>query len=127
MDATLERLHRLAITSEFIGAWRLLLKHGGHGLDRVAIFELVGERVFGEFRPGLLLVVAQSGVEERLEMRGRRRSVRGAHIFEPVGEMRLEEARFGGFLPRIDALFVPSSRSWLGWLRWALYCIWVLS
>lgn len=102
MDATLERFYRLAIASEFIGAWSLLLKHGSHGLDRVAIFELVGERVFGEFRPGLLLIVAQSGVEERLEVRGRR-SVRRTHIF---GEMGLEKAQFGGFLPRIDALFV---------------------
>lgn len=124
MDATLERFHRLAITSKFIGAWSLLLKHGSHGLDRVAIFELVGERVFGEFGPGLFLIVAQSGIEECLEMRGRR-SVRGTHIFRPV-----EKAQFGEFLPRIDALFVPLSRSKRGdpeWLRWALYCIWVLS
>jgi len=106
MDATLERFHRLAVISpEFIGARCLPLKHGGHGLDGVAIFELVSERVIGEFRPGLLFVVAQSGIEEGLEMRERR--IRGeTHIFRPVGERGLKKAQFGALRPRIDAEFV---------------------
>jgi hypothetical protein len=70
MDATLERFHRLAVlSSEFADALRLLLKHGGDGPDRVAGFELLGERVFGQFCPGLPFIVSQGGVEEGLEMR----------------------------------------------------------
>lgn len=71
VDATLERFHRLAVlSSEFADALCLLLKQGGDGPDRVASFELLGERVFGQFCPGLPFIVSQGGVEEGLEMRG---------------------------------------------------------
>src|SRR5260221_1115878 len=74
MDATLEGFHRPAVISaEFVGAWCLPLEHSSYRLDRIASFELVGKRVFGEFCPGLLFVIAQSGLEEGLEMRGRSR------------------------------------------------------
>jgi len=71
VDATLERLHRLAVfSSEFAHALCLFLKHGGHGLDRVARFELFGKRVFDKFCAGLLFIVLQSRVEEGLKVRG---------------------------------------------------------
>jgi hypothetical protein len=71
VDATVERFHRLAVlSSEFVETLCLLLKHGGDGLDRVASIELLGERVFGQFCPGLSFIVSQGGVEEGLEMRG---------------------------------------------------------
>jgi len=38
-------------------------------VDRITIFELLGERMIDKFQPCLFLIVLQGGVEERLEAR----------------------------------------------------------
>ena len=67
MDYTLERFHYFAFdSSKFIEGLCLLLKDCGDGLDRITLFELLGERMVDQFLPGLLFISMQSSLEERL-------------------------------------------------------------
>ena len=57
MDGTLEGFHKFAIVSSKLAECScLLFKHGSDRLDRVAIFELSGERVVDQFHPRLSFI-----------------------------------------------------------------------
>lgn len=69
-DSRFERLHDSAIASPGPTQGSCLVFKNGHDrFDRVAILELMGERVLGQCRPRLLLVVSQSGLEKGLKTR----------------------------------------------------------
>jgi hypothetical protein len=64
IEYTLERFHYFAFDpSKFIEGLCLFLKDRGEGLDRIALFELRGERVVDQF-PGLLFISLQGSLEE---------------------------------------------------------------
>jgi hypothetical protein len=72
MDYTLERFHHFTFDpSKFIEGLCLFLKDRGEGLDRIALFKLLGERVVDQF-PGLLFISMQGNLEERPKRRVRR-------------------------------------------------------
>jgi hypothetical protein len=63
-----ERFHDLAIfSSKLAESLYLTLKNGRDRIHRVAILELLCEKLVIQFRACLLCVVLQGGIEERLE------------------------------------------------------------
>ena len=72
MHNTLERLHHfVVVSSKFSEGLCLLLKDCGDRLNRIAAFELPGERVVDQFHARLLFIVMQGCLEEGLENRAR--------------------------------------------------------
>ena len=74
MDYTLEWFHHFAIDpSKFTEGLYLLLKDCNKGLNRIALFEVRGERMVDQFL-GLLFISLLDSLEEKLE-RGVRRVI----------------------------------------------------
>ena len=72
MDYTLERFHHFAvISSKFSESVCLLLKDCDDRVNRIAIFELPGERVVDQFHACLLFIVMQGSLEEGVKHRAR--------------------------------------------------------
>ena len=70
MDCSFEGFHDFAvISSKFDECPGLLLENFHDRVDRMAIFELPGERMVDQFHPCLCLVALQGGVEEYLKPR----------------------------------------------------------
>jgi hypothetical protein len=60
LDCTLKRCHEFVVaSSEFSEGPRLLLKNLSDGINRIAAFELDGERMFSEVHPRLLFILLQ--------------------------------------------------------------------
>ena len=55
--------------SKFCQVPTLLLENVHDRVDRMTIFELLGERMIDKFQPCLSLIVLQGGVEEQLKAR----------------------------------------------------------
>jgi len=73
MDCSVEGYHDFAvIPSKFCQGTSLMLENFHDRVDRMAIFELPGERMVDQLHPCLFLVVLQGGVEEELKASGRR-------------------------------------------------------
>jgi hypothetical protein len=73
MDRSVEGYHEFAvISSKLSQGTRLMLENLHDRVDRIAIFELLGERMVDQLHPCLFLVVLQGGVEEELKASGRR-------------------------------------------------------
>ena len=72
MDYTLEWFHHFALDpSKFTEGLYLLLKDRNKGLNRIALFEVRGERMVDQLL-GLLFISLQGSLEERLKRRVRR-------------------------------------------------------
>ena len=73
MDYTLERFHHFAFdSSKFIEGLRLLLKDCSDRLDRITLFEFLGERMVDQFLAGLIFIFPQGSLEEGLKGRAGR-------------------------------------------------------
>ena len=73
MDGSVEGYHDFAvISSKFCQGTSLILENVHDRVDRIAIFEFLGERMIDQLHPCLFLVVLQGGVEEELKAGGRR-------------------------------------------------------
>jgi hypothetical protein len=72
MDRSHKGFLDFAVISKFGKGVSLLLENVHDRIDRMAVFELLSEGMADQFHPRLFLITLQGGVEEHLELEGRR-------------------------------------------------------